>query len=149
MRLRDSRLLKVGEKFCSRGIEVSVRHGGISFSLSTEKSPYVSAVFLKQAPCAVFRMTLEVHEETAFFLFHKQINARIRGLREHLVTAGSQRICSHFIPPGMWNLHHPGSAVRKRMVPNRFVLKYAELFVGEPVSGNAIAVENASMRRQA
>src|ERR1700722_679941 len=94
-------------------------------------------------------MALEVHEETAFFLFHKQINARIRGLREHLVTAGSQRICSQFVPPGLWNLHHLASAVRKRMVPNRFVVEYAELLVGEPVPGNAIAVEHTGMRRQA
>ena len=34
------------------------------------------------------------------------------------------------------------------MVTNFFVLKNAELFVREPVAGNAVAVKNAGVRRQ-
>jgi hypothetical protein len=49
----------------------------------------------------------------------------------------------------MRNLHSVREASGEGTVSDFLVLEHTELFVAEPVPGNAIAVENAGVRREA
>jgi hypothetical protein len=49
----------------------------------------------------------------------------------------------------MRNLHSAREASGEGMVSDSLVLEYTELFVAEPVPGNAVAVEDAGVRCEA
>ena len=55
----------------------------------------------------------------------------------------------HFVPTGVWDLHRISDAICKPVITDFLVLKHAELFVGQPVAWNSIAIENARVRGEA
>src|SRR5438477_13041125 len=98
-------LLKFGHEFSRWVIEVSPRQRWIRLSLSLQKSPYISAVFLEQCPRPIFWMTLEVNKQALPLLLHKQVDACFRRFGDDRIPTRGQSRLAHFVPPCMREGH--------------------------------------------
>src|ERR1700730_4871201 len=80
------------------GIEVAVRHGGVSFPLTVQKPADVPAIFLQQGAVEIFRMTLEMNEEAVLFLFDEEVDSRVGGPGEDGIAVFIEALFANFIP---------------------------------------------------
>src|SRR5437879_374375 len=114
-------------------------HGGVGFSFLAEKSLDVSTIFLEQGMRAVFRMSLEVDEQAVLFSLYERIDPGFRRFGQHNVTAGSQRILTHFVPTGMRKMNQVACVFGHHVVSGFIESEDAKTLVIQPVSTNAIA----------
>src|ERR1700733_4589316 len=70
----QSDISEISQKFRRGDIKITLRHGRVSFSFRSEKSFYISPVFLQQSLRAILRMALEMHKQATLFVFHERIH---------------------------------------------------------------------------
>ena len=83
-----------------------------------------------------------------FFFFTNKSTPGFRRLGEDSVTSRRAAHRSHFVPSRMRKAHLVGYLAGQRVVALLGGIKHAEFLVRQPVTFDAIAVENAGMRRQ-
>src|SRR5580698_470962 len=74
----QSDIPKFSKKLACGRVKITLRHGRIVFSLCSEKSLYISTVFLQESLCTILWMTLEVYKQALLFLSHERVHAALR-----------------------------------------------------------------------
>src|ERR1700731_2066701 len=147
-RIRQHKLLKLDRKSFTVGIEISRRHGGIRLSFLLEKSPDLSTIFFQESLSKVFRMSLKMQKETLFLFLCERVYSAFFRSCQHAVTTYQQFFRLHFVPTGVREAHLTACATGQVMLSSLDDFENSKLFVSQPMTGDAITVKNAGVRRQ-
>src|SRR5208282_4985268 len=140
---------KCAEQRSRAGVEVPLGHGWVSFPLTPEKSLDVSPVFLQKSLGAILRVTLKMYEKALLFHLHERVDPALNRLCQYGITARGQRVRLYLIPARVGKTHTLRAPGSELVLAGLCKFKNTELFVTQRMPANAIAVQNARVRRQA
>ena len=135
---------------CSLGptVKIASWNGRMDACLVPEIPLNIPAILAQQRVALVLGMALKEYEQ-ALSLFHERVYARVRGVREHAVSAGLQIFSIYAVPAGVRNIEPRRGASQQRMLGHPRALEDAEILFTAPAPSNAIHVQDRGMCGQA